>query len=302
MTVEELAHRGVALRDQRTVVEQCGGFGERRVVDRDGGAAHRFEARDGIGEGGFGGAVAEEHERRRDAEAEARRVRRLQQREFTAVGVERVEGRGGLQCLQRRGHRAREDRDAVDALCRRHHAARTQQAARGLQAHDVVKAGRHAAGTRGVGAERKIHLAGRHHVGRAGTRSPRHVARVESVGHRAVGRARAVQAAGELVEVGLADQRRTGIEQALHHLGVGVGRAREEGAARRGRHAGRVDVVLGGKAQPGQRAFGGTGDRLRQLGDPCRAGRVVDFLHHHQASCLVYKMSCKQCANESRCP
>ena len=50
-----------------------------------------------------------------------------------------------------------EEGHAVQGEAGRHHPGGADEAARGFQAHDVVKGGRHASGSRSVGAERKAH-------------------------------------------------------------------------------------------------------------------------------------------------
>jgi len=94
---------------------------------------------------------------------------------------------------------------------------------------------------------------------------------IEGVRHRTVGRARADQAGGELVEVGLADDDGAGIDQALHHRRVGSGGAAGEArAAGGGGQAGDVDVVLHSERHAEQRqAFEGGGALLAQA---CVAG------------------------------
>ena len=122
----------------------------------------------------------------------------------------------------------------------------------GLRPTILFSARRHAAGAGRVGAQRKVDLAGGDHVGRAGAGAARHIRAGRSVGHGAVGRPRAVQAAGELVEVGLAGQRRTSRRAAAAPRRRGVRAVGKGRASRRGRHAGDVDVVLGGECQSGE--------------------------------------------------
>ena len=107
-----------------------------------------------------------------------------------------------------------EDRDAIERPARRNHALRAQDAARGFQADQPIERGGHAARPRGVGAEREAGEARSDGDRRSGTGSARNIARVEDAGARAVRRARAHQAGGELIHVGLADRDRAGIHQA----------------------------------------------------------------------------------------
>ena len=82
-----------------------------------------------------------------------------------------------------------------------------------------------AAGTRPEPAvsvpSEKAAMPGRHGDGRTRAGAARDVAGVEHRSRRAVGRARAVQPGGELVEIGLADQDRAGCLQPRHHRGIG---------------------------------------------------------------------------------
>ena len=81
----------------------------------------------------------------------------------------------------------------------------------------------------------------------------------------AVGRARADQAGGELVEVGLAHAHRAGVDQLLHRGGVLRRRVLEGRAGGGGGQAGDVDVVLDRErhAEQGQRLHcrGAVGER-----------------------------------------
>ena len=173
-----------------------------------------------------------------------------------------------LQHLHRQIHAAREDGHAIHALRGRRHAARADQPARGLEPHDVVETGRHAPGPGGIGAQGKVDLSSGHDVGGAGTRSAAHIGRVKGIGNRAVRRAGAIEAAGELVQVGFADQGCAGVQQLVDHRRMG-GRHEAEGRAgcRCGQAVG-VDVVLGGKAQTGQRTLGDGLQRRRKARNP----------------------------------
>ena len=65
--------------------------------------------------------------------------------------------------------------------------------------------------------------------------------------------AAAVQAGGELIEIGLADAARTGGQQAFND-GSGRGGAKGKTGARRiGIDPGDIDIVLGGKGHAGER-------------------------------------------------
>jgi hypothetical protein len=143
------------------------------------------------------------------------------------------------------------------------------------EADDVVQPRRDAARARRVRAQRKIHLAGGDDVGGAGTRAAGNEGRVERIGHRAIGRARAVQAAGELVQVGLAEQLRTAREQPLHHRGMPLRLVREGRAAGGGGQVFDVDVVLDREAQAGERTLGRQRDGAFRPRQPGRRRRGV---------------------------
>src|SRR6218665_2901169 len=153
----------------------------------------------------------------------------------------------------------------------------------GLNADDVVQPGRHAARAGGVGAQGEVDLAGGHHIGRAGTGAARHIVGMKRIRHRPVGRARAVEAAGKLVEVGFAHQACTSVEQLAHHCGVLPGPVGKIRAGRGGGAAQCVDVVLDGKAQPGQRAGAAACQGLREAFYPGLRG-ARSALHHGRGS------------------
>ena len=80
---------------------------------------------------------------------------------------------------------------------------------------------------------------------RAAAGSARNVGRVEWIARRAVGRARADEAGGELIEIGFANQNRPGVEQPLHDcaadFGWGIGKF---AASRGGGRSREIDIVL----------------------------------------------------------
>ena len=200
--------------------------------------------------------IAEKFEiaRGRDAEAKARPKR------FPRFGrprptqrIVRIEAGGDLEyggCV-RRGQR--KDRYAVERAARGNDAVRAQQPASGLEPDEVVKRGGDAARSRRVGAERKTDEARRHRDRRARARSARNIARVERVARHAKRRARTDEAGRELVEIGLADQHRSGGHQPLNDRGRSGGRVGKSGAGGRGRHAGDIDIVFHGKRNAEQR-------------------------------------------------
>ena len=80
----------------------------------------------------------------------------------------------------------------------------------------LPKRRRDAAGAGGVGAKRKADDAGRDRAGGTRGRAARHVTGIEDIARHAIRTARADQSGGELVEIGLADQQRAFVQQALH--------------------------------------------------------------------------------------
>ena len=292
--VEEGTHGRVALGHPGPVVEQAGRAGERRERHGHKAAAEALERAQRGMEGACGQRVAEELERVGHADTQPFKAIGAQQRRHRAAAVRVLRvGSGG-----KRGHRPRvfrgerEHRHAVEAAARRHDAARRQPAARGLQAADVAEGRRDATRAGGVGAQRERHLSGGHRVGRSRAGAAAHAVRVERIRHRAVGRSRADQTGGELVEVRLADGDGPGVGEPLHDRGVRLGGpARIAGAGGGGGQTRDVDVVLDrvrhAEQRPlleGARAFGAqqrvafVGACQQQLaghrGDP-RGGRAA---------------------------
>ena len=156
----------------------------------------------------------------------------------------------------------------------------------GFRPDQVVEARRHAARAGRVGAQREGHLAARHGHGRARAGAAADACGIEGAGRPAIGRACAHQAGGELVQVGLAQPQRAGIQQPLHHRGTALGQPFEGLAGGGGGHAGDVDVVLDGEghAQQGVALHQfGTGQRFLQprrqpvqLGLPLRVAGQAD--------------------------
>ena len=95
-------------------------------------------------------------------------------------------------------------------------AVRRDQPEAGLQADDIVEAGRHAAGTGGVGAERQRHQSCRDRDRRTGARTAGNQFVIERVARHAIRRTHADQPGGELIEIGLADDDGAGGAQARH--------------------------------------------------------------------------------------
>ena len=143
------------------------------------------------------------------------------------------------------GHREGEDGDAVEAAAGRHDAAGADASGGRLQADDLVEAGGHAA------RSRRCRCRARRARRRAATTTaepelepPLMRVGVAGAARPAVGRARADEAGGELVEVGLADADGAGGDQLLRprrRAPPAVGERRTGGG---GRQPGDVDVVL----------------------------------------------------------
>ena len=147
----------------------------------------------------------------------------------------------------------REDRHAVERSAGGHHAARAEQAARRLEADDVVERGRHASGARGVGAEAEADQSGGNRDRGAGARAAGQVARIEGIDRRAVRRTYPDQTRRELIEVGFADQQTAGGKQCVDHSGVRFGDVAEFGTGRGGRLTRDIDVVLDREGDPVER-------------------------------------------------
>ena len=125
-----------------------------------------------------------------------------------AAGEHRPEMRGV-------GHGARDRAGVVERRAQRHDAIERHFAERRLEADDAAGRGRNSNRAAGVGADRRD----AHSRGDGGRRSTARAARrardVVRIVHRAVRRFFARGAERELVEVGLADQHRAGLAQAL---------------------------------------------------------------------------------------
>ena len=116
----------------------------------------------------------------------------------------------------------REDRHGVQRSAGGHHAAHAQTTERGLVADEIVECGGHAARARGVGAQRETREPERHGHGGTARGAAADVRGIERVAADPVGRARAHEPGGELIEIGLAERDGAGVDQRLHH-GSGFG-------------------------------------------------------------------------------
>ena len=70
-----------------------------------------------------------------------------------------------------------------------------------------------------------------------------------------MGRAHAHESCGELIEIGLADGDRAGLDQPANDAGRALRREREVRAAGSGRNAFEIDVVLDREGKPPERLF-----------------------------------------------
>jgi hypothetical protein len=252
--VPQAFHRGKTFGHPRARIQQGRQFAERREIDRLHGRAVLAQGTHRLVEGGRRLRVAEELQLRGDGQPRrigpgAPAVGRPRARIGIALVVAARDAGHELGVV----HRQCEHRHAIQRAARRHHARRAEPAPGGLQADDIVEAGRHAARARGVRAQGKRRQPARHHGRGAGTGTAADVLRLEGVGHGAQRRTRAHQAGGELVQVGLAHQDGAGRAQAAHDGGVLIGHIGEFGAGGRGGPARGVDVVLDGEGHAIQR-------------------------------------------------
>ena len=252
--LDKVADRGVALGHPRPRVEQVRGRAENRRN------RSRPCARPAPPCAPLPGRKAPRRHRRRRIRAGSRTARRSgTRRPATAPPHRRRPGRreklssasnprAALHTVCASSQVQREDRDAIECAACRNHALRAEDAARGLEPHQPIEGGGHAARPRGIRAEREAGQARSHRHGRSGTGPARNVARVEHAGARAVRRARAHQAGGELIHVRLADRNRAGVHQRLHHRCAACrAHNRYAGTRRSGRQAGQIDIVFDGE-------------------------------------------------------
>ena len=125
--------------------------------------------------------------------------------------------------------RQREHRNVIERAAGRHHARRHESEPR-LQSADDVEACRHPPGTCRVGAERARHDPPRDRDGRARARAAGNKIGADRVARDAVGRADTDEAGRELIEIGLADDDRSGgpkpgDSRRIANGPIGVGRA-----------------------------------------------------------------------------
>ena len=117
----------------------------------------------------------------------------------------------------------------------------------------MIERRRHAARSGRIGAQREGHQSGRRRDRRTGTRTAADIVAIVDRSAGAIGAARADKTGRELVEIGLADQDRARVQQALHDeggFGGIIGEGRTGGGGRKPRD---IDVVLDREGHAGQR-------------------------------------------------
>jgi hypothetical protein len=157
---------------------------------------------------------------------------------------------GGIGAFYRRQHRhrivdrQRKDRDAIERAAGGNDTGCGNKTAARLEPDDIAERGRHAARSGRIGAERKRRDAGADRKRRAGARPAGNELGIEQIARNAIGRAHTDETGRELVEIGLAEDDRTGRTQPRHGGGVSCRAIAVSRARRRGRHALDVDIVL----------------------------------------------------------
>ena len=216
----------IALGDPRSLVEQPRRRVERLDVDLHDFGAESGEPRQRRVVGRFRRAIAEEQALTRQRHAELEPVRHRPDCVHRPRPRKRI-GRVGTGDHAQHRHRVvdgeREDRDAIERAAGRHDACRGDKTAARLEPDDVAERGGHAAGSGGVGAERERREAGPDRQRRARARTAGNEFFIEQIAADAVGRAHADQAGRELIEIGLAEDERTGLAQPRDTRGIPVG-------------------------------------------------------------------------------
>ncbi len=207
LLLDQLARHAVAFGDPGAFVEQACSFEEGGEVHFHRLAANGFQVFDGGGEQRRAFLAAEKLRVLRHAEAEGfhpaegRAV--VPQRVGAAVLVARIEPGGERQQLTGFGGGGGEEGHAIQRAAGWHHPGGGDQPLARLQPNQVVQRSRHPARAGGIGTQREARQPQRHGQRRAGAGAAGGVVRVHRVAALAVGRAGAVEAGGELVEVGL---------------------------------------------------------------------------------------------------
>ena len=253
LTLNQVADGDIALRDPRALVEEPCGSEERRQIDLDQFAAESGDPLDHGMEQLLPCPVAEEFQVHRARNAESRSLHLVWQGDghiAAREGIGRVEGFDYREDVAGIIRGEREERETVDRAARRHSAARAYQATTGLEADDVVELCRHAPRAGGVGAKGDAHQPRRDRNRRARARPAGDIGRVQRAAGSAIGRTCPVQPGRELVEIGLADRNRAGVDEALHDRRVPIRPIGEGRAAGGGRMAGKVDAVLDRERNP----------------------------------------------------
>ena len=146
LSLEQLAPGEEPLDDPGAPVEHVPRFPKGPEVHLDQRRPHRAEAIHRLLEGDAGMVVAEELELLSRGDADPPRLSRVRRLEGDRLrvdpreGVERIPALAGVGHGARVLHRQREDRHAIERAARRHHAARAEHTAGGLEADHVVEA------------------------------------------------------------------------------------------------------------------------------------------------------------------
>ncbi len=261
LLLDQRARHAVAFGDPGAFVEQACSFQKGLEVNLHRLAAEGFQMLDCGGEQRRAFGAAEKFQLLGYAEAEGLDLAEgravIPQRVAAAVLVARIEPGGERQQLTGFGRRRGEEGHAVQRTAGRDNAGGGDQPFAGLQTHQVVQCRRHAAGTGGIGAQREACQPQRHGQRGASAGAAGGVVRVHRVAAFAIGRAGAIEAGGELVEVGLAQRHRAEGEQLLDDRRAGFGRVGERRAGGGGGHACEIDVVLDGEGHAIERQLGG---------------------------------------------
>ena len=166
------------------------------------------------------------------------------ERAWPRIGIGRIGAGHGRQRREGVVDGEREHRYAIERAAGRHEAGGGDQAEARLEADDVAQSGRHAARPGSIGAERERNEAGADRDRRTRARSAGNERGIEQVARRAVGRAHADQAGGELIEIGLADDDGAGPPEPRDAGRVLARVVREGRAGGGGRQSRDVDIVL----------------------------------------------------------
>ena len=280
MVGDEVPELDEPLGDPRSLVQQGSGVEERPEVDGRNAELGAALGGDQIARGRVGGGhrlVAEELQRTEFGQPD-RDVIQVDVDPATAAvpRVARVGGGDDVEEQRDVGEAPRHQADAVQRPAGGDESDRADQTARRLVAGDAVERRRDPAGSCGVGGDGERDLTEGDGEGGPRAGAPGDQVVVVHAVRDAVRTAGAVEAGGELVEVGLADQDRAGVEQADDDRRGRGGDVGVVGAGERGRPAGDVDAVLDGERDPEEREpgllGGGQGLQLSAPGEQVGLG------------------------------